>query len=794
MKTSLLKQWIKIVIWTVVIFILSLILWWFDVSYLQKHPLIYISNYSEMVLEIWATQATIASLTLASTAFILAKIEDVYYGISVKDLLHSPKRLPCITLSFWAKNICSIIIPAATLFFVVIDNMTAVIFMFLFTVYLAITILYDCIAVITKSEIYSNWAKQEIDKLVEKITYDDKKTDQKQKVAAQKQLSEIIDGIHNEISLKIAKNTSLIENDTYLFFISLMDRYTDEFMSQINEQMHSILIDWLVLSINVKSESNTRTLLRCSYPKSLDSRYGAAGINVFMSSYYNGDISNSLFENEIENISKAILQATDDYSAKALYVLRNAVNYADEKTFVRILKAVWRSQPYDNPRMRANVITTAIVYLYYMAYKEQYMPIEKGYKYVEKLRTFSIATFLETYSDNGPKQLKDILTDTDLILDGAGFLLSYFNDRAFNWEYISLETGKIARLGKDTVEFLAFYCCLFLQQVDAEVFESISLDILLKIKVYFNDDGYIDKKYSRDYSLFCDWTGVEMIIPQKNDEFYSSLIEAIKKKMFVEAKAIRDKQDVWYGKISIAKDEIVKHLSKSNFYMKGELAKDSYVMFRLSEFRLLKYFSEGYAYFGNEQFLQKEIENYLFSQLCQHNILESCPVHREYKYFENDVLAFSDMLDKMSNRDISIDEFYNYPFFKCFSHREKSNMLSEKINKINTNLKNVGNWKTYYSGVTMYVDSSIDKVGFWLPKKDFIEITEKLTESELKYISKKYKTEQGYIFKEASNGVEIPFSEDELIEYLRIALVKVRYVIPLQLPRRRIGFYTYIVQ
>ena len=43
------------------------------------------------------------------------------------------------------------------------------------------------------------------------------------------------------------------------------------------------------------------------------------------------------------------------------------------------------------------------------------------------------------------------------------------------------------------------------------------------------------------------------------------------------------------------------------------------------------------------------------------------------------------------------------------------------------------------------------------------------------------------MFKEASNSVEIPFTEEELIEYLRIAMAKIRYSVPAKLPHKKLG-------
>ena len=38
---------------------------------------------------------------------------------------------------------------------------------------------------------------------------------------------------------------------------------------------------------------------------------------------------------------------------------------------------------------------------------------------------------------------------------------------------------------------------------------------------------------------------------------------------------------------------------------------------------------------------------------------------------------------------------------------------------INATLKNAGKWDTYYSGLSMFVDSSIANVGFWILKNDY---------------------------------------------------------------------------
>lgn len=684
-------------------------------------------------------------------------------------------------------------LPVITWPFVILDNITSASFLFLFTVYLSTSILVECINVITKSEIYSDWAKQVVDQLVNTLTATEQ-INNRHKETAKKQFRLVIEGIETEVSSEIRHGIDLYESSTYWYLVRLMDKYSCEEMVAFNEQMHSTLIVWLKLAIASKSEQNIRTILWASYPETLNSRWSATGIDVFMYSYYHGEVSVSCFRSEMDRITKDILQAHDDYSAKALFVLRNVIYHADVETFVQIIKAVWRSHPYENSEMKSNVLITAIAYLYYMAFKEQYMPIEKGYLYLENLRAFSDATILESYRNPEPQKIKDILSDTGLIFDGVNFLLSYFNDRAFNWEYISLGEAKSVRLGSDTIEFLTFYCYLFFKHIRREDLMRIHLDVLLKMKEYINKDGTINEKNSEKYSVFCKWLGKEEEVTQVNEWFYISLLEAIKENMIAEAKDVREKRAIWTTKISDMKKEIADHVSKSALCINAVPAEESCINLRFCDFHLLKDFSEHHAIYGNEQVVRANLEVRLFHQLLRHNMFEHCKVKKALGNLEDSVLAFEEMLWQMSEKGVNVDQSYNFAFFNRFSHRRISQHISEKIQALNTLIQNAGQWDTGYSDVAIYVDSTLATVGFCFPTEDFMTVTEELTEPELKYVCQNYKTADGFVFKESSNSVEIPFEEEELIEYLRIAMVKIRYSVPAILPRQKIGFITYYAE
>lgn len=787
MGRSLRVRWVRIIIWVVAIVVISVGLYALDIALLQKHPILLLSNYSDVVLTIWQTQTTIASLTLASAAFILGKIDNSYYGISIKNLLHLSRNFPKIELSFWEKIICSIVLPAVTGFFVILDNITATGFLLLLTVCFSTAILVECINVITKSEIYSDWAREIVNKLVDTITASAKQ-DGKGKNAAKQQLNDVIRGIEAEVSSEIRCGLDLRESETYWYLVRLMASYSTGDMAQLNEQMHATLIEWLTLAINIKSEQNIRTVLWASYPEDLHSRWGATGINVFMCSYYHGDISTQCFQSEIDRIKRDVLQACNDYTAKALFVLRNAIDYADVETFSQIIKAVWRSKPYTNHQMKSNVLITAVAYLYYVAFKEQYMPIEKGRNYLENLRAFSDATILESYRCSKPQTIKELLSDVDLIFGGAEFLLHFFDDRNFNWEYVSLGEVKTARLGRDTIEFLTFYCYLYFKHIRVENFSQLNLDVLLKMKSYINVDGIIDEKHADKYAAFCTWLGKDKEAKQQNECFYSSLIAAIKDKMVSEAKDLRERRDVWTNKICNMKNEISNYLLKSALYMDLESTRESFINLNFCEFYLLNDFSECNTLYGNEQVIRSNIESKIFDQMYRHSMLDCHDFGKVFDNPEDSITSLQEVIQQMKEMNININKTYNFSFYNGFSYRRLSESTVSKIQLLNATIQSAGQWDTGYMNVAIYIDSNLETVGFCFNYQSFMTVAEQLSETELKYVCQKYKTDDGFLFKETDNSVGIPFSEEELMEYLRVAMIKIRYSFLVKLPRKKMGF------
>lgn len=779
----------RIMLWIIVSLVLAGVVFLIDISVLQKNPFLIINNYSDVVISIWQIQTTIASLTLASTAFILSKIENSYYGISIKNLLHLSRKWPRIGLSFWEKIICSVLVPIITLLFVCIDNITSVMCLLFFTGYLATSILVECINVITKSEIYSDWAKNEVDRLINVVCQNDSK-DEQQLREAKNQMSLILDGISAEVSSEIRKNVYIIENNTYIYFLQLYNKTSNGELIILREQMLRILIDWLRLSIDTKTDYNIGTVLRVSYPDNFYSTDGSYGIDLFMYSYYRGDVSTTCFDRQLQSVINFVHQGDKEYYAVALYMLKNAIDNADTETFIKLVKAVWRSDPYSSSTEKSSVLITAIAYLYYMALKEDYLPIERGTTFVEKLKSFSEAIILEQFAEEKEKKIVDILSDTELMLSGTSFLIKKFNE-PFGWEYLPAGEAKTCHLDRDMLEFLAFYLAVFFKEYDTIFLKKIELVYLLKIAEHFDTNGTIRKEKTAAFESFCKWIGKDETLYCSNKQFYTELIEIIKEKMLEEAVYIREKHEIWNKKIGDMEEIIFCALSDSLLHLNEEPSKAQEESINIEQFLPLKHFSEFTSLYGNDEVIRARVEEELFIKLKNREFLIPFEVNTSKKRGEIQLIAFDEMLQRMRDIGININKSFNYKFYDNYLYGNVAPHIREKVQEYNKTIENVGRWHSGYSNNAIYVDKKLlENVGFYANKENFIKISEELTSEELMKVCERYKTEEGYVFIEHSNSPEIPYSQSELLEFLKVSMIKVHYSFPVELPRDKIGFYT----
>lgn len=798
-------KWLRIIVWIALLFGLAYGLYMFDILYWQLHSIVFLDNYSDVVLVIWQVQAGIASLTIAATAFIIGRIDESYYGISVKSLLHLSRRLPRVGLSFWEKMICSIFVLIITWAFTILNNVTTVTFMLFVTIYLTSSILVECINVITKSEIYSTFAKMLVDQMVDTIMINpynyhvwvkhhgieknEWKPDEKQKMA-RVQFHMVIQEIGTEISCKIKSGIYLWDNDTFQYYIGVMSRFSREDEADLYDYMYTILCDWLRVAIEERTEKNISTLLEFSYSDSKDIHWSTAGIAIFMNSYYRGEVYTTCFQAELDNICKSIRQSYEDYTNKALSVLHISIDNADISTFTRIIKSVWLSHPYDYPNRRGNVLITALAYLYYMTFKENYILIDKGQQFVDKLKKFSEAVLIEKAEMIDRIQVKNIFGDVDTMLDSSKFLLEFFENAGAKWEYLPLGEAKAMHLGDDMVEFLTFYCYLFCQTIEETFLERIPLNSLIKMKSFISNIGNIEANHYAQYSCFCNWLGKSNKFNCNNIYFFNALITLIKKKMFEEATEIRNKKDVWTKKLNDLERNVIELLTSSSLY-KGTFAPENNCIFiRYSDFCNLKSFSEHVILSGYDRHVQSAIGKLLFHRM-QH-VLDKCGIVWTHENVEAALESLEKMFEQMDANGLTIDQSFNQDFFQLTKYLRPSPEVLKRIEKIKGNIKNAGNWNCGYSNVAFYTDSKRMNTGIYILEDNFMSITEDLTQKEIAFVRQRYKTNIGYIFKESSNGVEIPFSEDELNEFLKVAMVKTRYVLPATLPRQTVGFFTAI--
>lgn len=795
-------KWKRIIAWGILSFGVTYGLYMFDILYWQSHSIIFLDNYSDVVLVIWQVQAAIASLTIAATAFIIGRIDESYYGISVKNLLHLSRRLPRVGLSFWEKMICSILVLTITWAFAILDNVVAVTFMFFVTIYLTSSIVVECINIITKSDIYSSFAEKLVEQMVGCIVTNPYKyhiwikhdisknewiPDEKQK-NARVQFRMVMEEIGTEISCKIKSGIYLWDDDTFQYYVGVMNRFSREDEAELFDYMYTILCDWLRVAIEAKTEKNIRTLLEISYSDNKNFHWATAGIAIFMNSYYHGEVYATCFQSELDNMCKSIRQSFDDYTNKALAVLHISTDNADVSTFSQIIKSVWLSNPYDFSDYKGNVLITALAYLYYMTFKEHYILIDKGQQFIKKLKEFPEAIIMEKTGNNNEIRIKDIFGDVDTILRGSKFLIEFLGNARTQWEYIPLGEAKTMHLGDDIIEFLTFYCYLFYQASGETALELLPLNSLLKMKSYISNIGIIEANHLMQYSAYCNWLGKSDKSDCNNINFYNILIMLIKKKLLEEAIEIRSKKEIWTKKLSDLKEDIIKLLTDSSLYKGNATPENDYIVIRYSDFYSLKSFSEHMILYGDDHRIQSVVGNLLFHRM--HYVLDGCNIVSPFENAEEAFESLKKMFAQMAAEGLTIDQSFNQDFFELTKHAQFSPEFTKQIEKLKGNIKNIGNWDCGYNNIAFYIDSKRMNTGFYILEDNFMSIAEDLTPKEISFVRQRYKTSTGYIFKESSNSVEIPFSEDELNEFLKVIMFKIRYVLPATLPRQKVGFFS----
>ena len=795
-------NWKRIVEWAVIVLAIGSMVYLVDTLLMQKAPLIFLSNYSNIVLTIWQVQATISTLNIAVTAFITSTIDTAYYGICVKELLYLPRKLPKLYLSFWEMIIFSIIMIAISWLFVILDNIAAATLLLLVSIFLIEQIIIECINIVTKSDYYKQFAKETVEQIKNTILenpykYDlwmhsvnsthDKWTATEEQKTKRTQFQSVIEKIDAEISYKLKSRVSLIDDQTFIFYISTMAEFDELDEAELNNIMLNHLCDWIRQAIFDKDGRNIYHLLEASY--SMNKHRETDGLSIFLAAYYGGEISVTIFNKTMEGICTTLQQAFLANAEIALSVIRYSILNADTDTFTKIIKAAYLiNTTYQTIPIKGRVLLVSLAYLYYLAYCEPYLEHEKGQLYIDKIRNFTKATVIEENHNTRPVYVRDVLHDTKSTHISTNYAIDFFKKKQNNWEYMPLGLVKRMHLCDDIQEFLTFYYVCYKTRDSNAALVDLSLDTLLRMKQYVDNSGFIETSYIERYNEFCNWLSRPEQGTRQNENFSNSLSEIIRNKLSDEAKEIREDENSRQEKLSKLKDQISQNLKGSKLY-RATISQERYVdVIQFSTCYFLKSFSRHVSLFGAENVIRATLERSLFIRakeyLDQYNIdfVHSENVQSAYERFHA-------ILSEQSSQGLCIDSSYNFDFTESTRYMHITPELTRKINNIGEQIINIGQWDCG-EFCTIYVDSGKMHVGFTITEQDFMLVRMELTDDEIDEEIEKYKVESNYVFKEHSNSVEIQYTREELRRFLKIAMFKIEYIFPISTPSEKIGFYT----
>jgi hypothetical protein len=794
-------NFLKISIWIVVSILLGLVVYFLDVVLFQKIAVIFLENYSDVVLSVWEIQATVATLTIAVTAFIIGKFNNNFYGISVKELLYFPRKKERIMLSFWDAIFTSILIITISWFFAILNNIASITVILLISLLVTEYIVHESIIILTKPEQYSEFAHSIVDKIIATIlenpmTYEQwekkSKSGKTEWEPTQKQLDarvkfeSIVENIDRKIKDKIREGVVLDTDDTFRFFETTILNFNKVDEAALNVQLFNILIDWLRAALDKEDRNNVHSLLDLSlyaYKHNVTD-----GLIVFLRAYYSKGRKISFYIDIIDQMCKQFRQAIFDESEKVLVFIKFSIDQADRDLFRKTIKAVWQIHSTRDHKYQGKVTLVAYAYLYYLIFREKYLREEKGSDFIEKLNEFQN---IEIRRDmiNGIEVItnfKDLFRNhADTILAETRFLLDLFGVSS-RWEYWPAGEMKWMQINYDAKRFLAFVLFKFFKRKIDFDFSILSKDELADIKKYINDDGILSEEVQKGFNDYMHWLG-ENGVKTRNELLASVLIDEIRARLVLEMESIRENKEGREERLKELNSEVLQALQTSSLCMSSPATGMEPIFLPIEGIFTVKNFSDHSYLHGIGDYVRQRIELIIYENVK--DALEKIVIENPYVEPDTVFQTIARVIDELREEGIIIDQIYNMDGLEELESTRLSEVNKEQLRKLLTRVRNAGSWYgNYYS--TVYVDSSKMDVGFRVPSEDFMTITEELTEEEITEEMEKCKVPTGYVYYEYSNSVGVPFDENQLRDFFRTTLFKITFHVEIYITHAKIGFYT----
>jgi len=781
------------------IFVFSLALFFLDSLVFQKHAIYFIKQYSDIITSIWQVQATVSTLTLTATAYIIGRINSTYYGICIKDLLHLSDRKSTFGLSFWESILVSLLLLFVNGLFVFLNNILSVAVVSSISLYLTIVITLECIDVISESKKYADQAKALVNGLVHQILHegqvDGNNADDpfpntiqnallKADTLTKEHFGLIIDKYTIELELKINSGTDLLNDDAFNYFKSILNSFYKLHESHFQPKMYNNLINLQRYAIEKKSDKNIASIINAALSATEDSNVNV--LKVFLSYYYSGYIDPRCFKSIIDNRLDQIHLGFYDPIAIALAIFRKCITMCDRETFKKTMFSVFHIPPYRFKSSKGTILLISISYLYYLSFRERDFRIKNGDSAVQELRTFINEVIIDSFEEGRKLKVINILSNLKMILVDIDRAIKFLRANQYEWE-ISNFNSKWLQLDSNFLDFVSFTLLAYFTRHSVK-FEELEINTLLEIKKRVNTEGEVEESYRTNFIEFCNWVGRPFQEGTKNLALSTSIANSIKSKLLEKAQIDRaifdsNKED-WFAKKI---ESVTQTLKASALY--DEFASDNYhmVTFTLIERECFGFATSEHDFSSSAENLRSNIEGTVFAKAQKvFSIYEFDP---DFDHPDESLKTFEGLLKKARRQGLNINQSFNNSFFSEAEHYSFSDKAKSRFNEIKSQIKLCGNL-TSLNGYSIYTDASKPQFGFNFNLASYIRIESGLTDEDARLMLSEYKVEDYYVYDGNYYGVQIQYSANELAALLKESIIRIFYTVNIFIPKVKIGFYT----
>lgn len=760
-------------------FIFIVILLLLDILVIQKFAIFHIQEYSSALTTLWSVQATLSTLLIAFLSIFSNKLNDINYGITVKELLMIKKDK--MFLNYYEDIVFVFILTGLNFFPVLFSCLNTLVCLVAYEFYLMLKIIMISLKLSVDDQ-YAEEIAKEVAIEIRNFALNEENLKKRHlnnssNSKATKE-DENLDWLLNKIVSELiesARNPTVklnITNKSFRFLIKTIqmgdkallndnfhhDKILILFRSLCNDSMYSSAID-------VSKE----IFLNCSND---ETNYV---INTICDKYYDNQWSKESYTYFLQYLKYYVNYHFDKYFFVFLNFLLNLCKYLDVSTFHEFVQTLCDNMGFSGKEKTFELLHLIGAYLYYLENEDYFMPKETE---IKKERIFDLL-FSEVQFGSKSLTLSQCISDI-YYLEALGECIAEADKEKglFYHKHIPPSKGayflNINTIINDYNKFIIFS----LYNGRNSFIEGLSMSFLIKFRSIINDEGFILEKYQSRYQDFSDWCNIPAL--KNNTMLRDDLDSAIIIKLLDESTSIRNHPETYLGEIKKLFANIVQVTKESEYSVDVIKTQSVYL-----EVESLFHYSD----FSGKVQLMNQHDVFLEAmkmKLYHHNIDFMEVLKTNWDWTEN-LEEISNFLSR-ENRTVAFNRCCSRTFTDISKWQTMSEEIREIIKELDKNVKRTDERLAVSKGDVIYINDNIFKPTLTLPDR-FLKISSYLkTEEIVVYINEHhYENGRYFIPMPYESQTKIICTYQQCFDYVYTAMLKITLTFGVSVASEKFG-------